>query len=298
MKRKSIQIVGVILILGFIGGACTLPGVAPPTPFTFPTPNPTLTAIFAPASETPLIPTLTPLGTTEAPSPSSTPTPLPTVPPGARTRPNGSPIRARRAGEPLTIDGVLDEWGAEANPINYVVYGSGAWFGIGDLSALLYVQWDAAYLYLAYHITDDAFVQLASGETLYQGDSVEIQFDRDLAGDFNSTTLSADDYQIGVSPGNFSDLVSEAYLWFPESQAGPLNSADIAARSSSDGYDLEARIPWLIFDVAPQPGDHFGFAASLSDNDQSGAEVQQSLISSVRTRAFDDPTSWGTLILE
>jgi hypothetical protein len=36
----------------------------------------------------------------------------------------------------------------------------------------------------------------------------------------------------------------------------------------------------------------------LSDNDQSGVEAQQSLISNVRTRAYDDPTSWGTLILE
>jgi hypothetical protein len=192
----------------------------------------------------------------------------------------------------------LEEWGPSAYPINYVVYGSNAWFGIGDLSALLYAQWDAAYLYLAYHITDDALVQMAAGETLYRGDSVEIQFDRDLAGDFNSTSLSTDDYQIGVSPGDFSSQTSEAYLWFPKSQAGSLTNVDIAARTTTDGYDLELRLPWLIFDLSPQRGDHFGFAASLSDNDRSGEEVQQSLVSSVRTRAYDDPTSWGTLILE
>jgi hypothetical protein len=196
------------------------------------------------------------------------------------------------------IDGDIDEWGPTANPINYVVYGSGAWFGIGDLSALFYVQWDATYLYLAYHITDDAFVQEASGETLYRGDSVEIQFDRDLAGDLASISLSEDDYQMGVSPGNFASQASEAYLWFPESQAGPLSNVDIAASKTSEGYDLEVRIPWLILDISPQRGNHFGFAASLSDNDQSGVEAQQSLISNVRTRAYDDPTSWGTLILE
>jgi hypothetical protein len=132
---------------------------------------------------------------------------------------------------------------------------------------------------------------------MYKGDDVEIQLDADLPGDYSSISLSGDDFQIGLSPGNFGTLQPEAHLWFPRSQEHNLSSVQVKAKKSNGGYQLEAKIPWSTFGISPQSGDRFGFALSLSDNDSPGVSAWQSMVSSVTTRRVADPTTWGTLIL-
>jgi hypothetical protein len=296
VRGKSIR---PLIILILLASACTLPGIAPPTPFTFPTPNPTLTAIFAgiPTS-TPAVPTLPPLPATETAAPSPTETALPTSPSNGLGRPNGAPMLAARAGGTIAIDGDLEDWAGQSYAIDDLVFGATDWRGPSDLSGELFLAWDVNSLYFGVRVTDDAFVQTATGELLYRGDSLEIQLDGDLAGDFSRTSMDGDDTQIGISPGDFASLPGQAYRWFPELQAGPLPQVDIAARRTPTGYDVEAAIPWSVFSLTPQAGDRFGFTFSLSDNDTSGVAEQQSLVSSVASRRFDDPTSWGTLALE
>jgi hypothetical protein len=57
-------------------------------------------------------------------------------------------------------------------------------------------------------------------------------------------------------------------------------------------------IPWTVFGVTAEAGDRFGFALSVSDNDLTGAPVQQSMVSNVSSRTLTNPTTWGTLILK
>ncbi len=296
MRGKSVPS---LIILVLLASACTLPGIAPPTPFTFPTPNPTLTAIFAAVpTSTPAVPTLPPLPATETAGPNPTQTALPTTPQNGLSRPNGTLISAARASGTIAIDGDLEEWTGQSYSVDELVFGAAEWRGPSDLSGELFLAWDMDSLYLGVRVTDDAFVQTATGELLYRGDSLEIQLDGDLAGDFSRTSMDGDDYQIGISAGDFTSLPGQAYRWFPESKAGPLPQVDVAARRTPAGYDVEAAIPWSVFLVSPQAGERFGFTFSISDNDTSGAAEQQSLVSSVASRRFDDPTSWGTLILE
>jgi hypothetical protein len=120
----------------------------------------------------------------------------------------------------------------------------------------------------------------------------------DLEGDYSTTLVNSDDYQIGFSPGNFDGLEPEAYRWFPRSVEGSLVSVDMAVEQSSNGYSLEARIPWTVFGHTPSAGERFGFALSLSDNDVAGVSDWQSMVSNVSTRRVSDPTTWGTLALE
>jgi hypothetical protein len=80
--------------------------------------------------------------------------------------------------------------------------------------------------------------------------------------------------------------------------AGSLSGVSLKAVTTTEGYNLEAMIPWTVFGVTPDAGDRFGFALSISDNDLTGAPVQQSLVSSVSTRTLTNPTTWGTLILK
>lgn len=283
--------------------ACTLPGATSPTPFTFPTPNLTLTAIFAPTqTATPSAPTLPPLQATPSHAPSSTPAAaVPTntlASAGLNDRPHGSPATAAYMGTAPVIDGSLSDWAETSLDASKLVFGAANWSGASDLSSSYGIGWDSTSLYLGVRVTDDKLVQISHGQAIFKGDDVEIQLDTALAIDFYTTGLSADDFQIGFSPGNFGNLAPEAYRWYPLSQAGSLASVVVKAKQTSAGYELEARIPWAVFGLSPSGGEHLGFALSVSDDDLSGAAAQQSMVSSVSTRSLVDPTTWGTLILE
>ena len=300
---RTIAIGAALLVL--VG--CTLPGVSAPTPFTFPTPNLTHTAIFSELpTSTPVPPTLAPLVPTGTATPSG---PTPTTDPAATAtanltpistdvRPNGSPVTADYLSAAPVIDGVLNEWSSTAYRAEETVPGAGLnWTGTSDVSATYYIGWDANALYIGVSRTDDTIVQISTGINMYKGDDVEIHLDVDLPGDYSSLTMSADDYQMGLSAGNFGTLDEEAYLWFPRSLQAGLSTVEMKARSTTAGYDLEARIPWSVFGITPVEGDHFGFALSLSDNDLAGTAAWQSMVSSVSTRRVVNPTTWGTLIL-
>jgi hypothetical protein len=280
--------------------ACDLPGAAPPTAFVFPTPNETLTAIFA-ATATP-----------EASASTSTPPPAATIaatvvtPAGVpatatvsslSTRPNGVVVQAERLDSAPAIDGNLGEWASFPFKADQIVYGASRWTGASDASAVFAVGWDASYLYLAVRVTDDKYVQVATGDDIWLGDEVEVQLDADLPGDYYTASVSADDYQIGLSAGNFGAIAPQSYRWYPSSKQVSLTTVTVAGKATSQGYDLEARIPWTTFSLTPADGARYGFALSISDNDAAGTAAQQSMVSSVVTRKLLNPTTWGTLAL-
>lgn len=315
-------------MLAFAALACALPGTTAPTPFAFPTPNLTLTAFFsqvtqvAPpptvtptaaglqpiASPTPLPPTATPSAVSPSPTPSyrmttATPTvapPLPTATPsyaGPGMRPTPS-FAGTYLSNPPHIDGYLEEWSLPIYPVNEVVYGASNWENENDLSGKVMIGWDETYLYLGVRVLDDRYVQNATGLYLYQGDSVEVLLDTAVAGDFYHHALSADDFQLGISAGNPAPGQNmEAYLWFPARLQGRRTGVQMAALRTNHGYQLEAAIPWSVFGVRPFAGQHFGFAFSISDNDVTVQNVQQSMVSNVSTRVLTDPTTWGDLTL-
>lgn len=302
------------LLLSSAITACTLPGAASPTPFTYPTPNLTHTAVFAATpSHTPIPPTLPALGSptlqdlsTPTPPSATLPTdaiPTPTIPPSATSvvlssRPNADPVSASFLASPPVIDGDLNDWATTPYVANETApRASENWTGANDLSATFYLGWDAENLYVAIRRTDDVFVQISWGRYMYRGDDVEIQLDADLAGDFYTTTMSPDDFQIGLSPGNFDSLSPEAYRWHPRYLESWLTTVDVAAVKAGEGYALEAAIPWSVFNVTPSSGSRFGFVISLSDNDIAGKSTWQSMVTNVNTRLTVDPTTWGTLIL-
>ncbi len=318
--HKSMRLLPILLLaLGI--EACTLPGATSPTPFSFPTPNLTHTAIFSTPStpyvepptntpvvvltgETPITPSEGGQATATVTPEDSGETPLDTSIPEAtsstlNSRSNGTAVTAAYRSGSITIDGDLSDWTTTPYTADETVpYAGSGWSGPSDASATFYLAWDADYLYIAVKRTDDTFVQTSWGRYMYKGDDIEIQLDTDLAGDFYTASMSQDDYQIGLSPGNFGSLDPEVYRWFPRSLEAWVSSAEIAAEKDGSGYNLEAKIPWSAFSLSPAAGSHFGFALSLSDNDTAGVSTWQSMISNVNTRRATDPTTWGTLILE
>lgn len=311
---KSLRLAAVLAVLLLAVLACNLPGPTAPTPFVFPTPNLTMTAIFAATLEAPLPETSTPTETialTQESTQTQLPTATITIPvstatstatatkslagPGAR--PNYG-LAASYFDSPPTIDGNLGEWPVEIYPVDHVVYGGDDHSGSADLSANARLGWDEDYLYVGVRVKDDHYVQNASGENIFKGDSVEILLDRQVSVDFYLNSLSSDDYQLGLAPGSpLPGDDPEAYLWFPSSLSGSRSDVEIGVTSLEDGYRLEAAIPWDVFDVSPETGDHYGFAVSVSDNDEKDDNVQQSMVSNDPDRNLADPTTWGDLTL-
>jgi hypothetical protein len=299
-----------ISILLLILAACDFPGSPAPTPFVFTTPDRTLTAIYAPLltltpepvqahTATPAIIVPSPILTTDSsPPPNPSPTLTSTATRLAPQIRSGDNIEAIYLDSQPNLDGNLSEWDLPSYPVRSVVYGAGARGGDEDLAATVMVGWDSSNLYLGVRISDDRYVQEARGIDLFKGDSLEILIDADLGGDFNVSSLNSDDYQLGISPGSpYPGENSEAYLWYPSSRQGNRPEVRIAARAREGGYDVEAVVPWSLFGISPASGDAYGFAFSVSDNDQSGEQVQESMVSTISTRRLADPTTWGSLLL-
>lgn len=217
--------------------------------------------------------------------------------------PPASEVVAPRAVAAPTIDGDAVEWGSlpiYSSP--YLVFTSNSWDGSDDLAASWQVSWDEANLYLVVNVADDIHAQNQTGNQTFRGDSVELQIDADRPGDFGPS-VSLDDYQIALSPGDFAGIPPSAFL-FQGTNNGEMRDAaaphgiTVAAISSGSGYVLEAAIPWRDLGLAPMPGLVIGLAVNVSDNDQPGAAAQEMMKSSAPNRRFGDPTTWGTLTLQ
>jgi hypothetical protein len=308
----------VFFIFG-IASACQLSGSKAPTAFTFPTPDFTGTAIYWSVA-TSLAPSTSPRlavtpSATQQPLPTSTPIkvvtatagstaiPAPTVtfPPTVTSAPllrSAGKIVAAFLQTPPNVDGNLSQWTLYQYPADYVVYGKDEWSDAQDLSAKVMVGWDYNNLYLGVHVIDNRYVQNSNGEYLYLGDSLEVLLDTNLPADFYVNSLSPDDFQLGISPGSPDPGDDpEAYLWFPRTIKGLRAKVKIAAQNVDGGYDVEVAIPWSVFEVNPAAGQHFGFAFSVSDNDKTTEDLQQSMVSSVPNRHLTNPTTWGDLLL-
>jgi hypothetical protein len=256
---------------------------------------PTNTAL--PPTSTPL-PTNTPLPINTA-FPTATPTSLPPSPTFTSTPIARVSSVASFLSTPPTIDGTWGEWTTTQYPIKNVVFGAANWSGPSDLQASYRVGWDSHYLYLAVKVFDDVYVQNATGANLYKGDSIEVLLSTSPDADSSLLGLTAADYQIGISPGRPSiGQNMEAYLWYPQAKAGSLSNVAIGAVPMTGGYRIEFAIPWSVFGISPVKGQVFGFAVSISDNDNKTQDVQQTLISSAPHRVLIDPTTWGLLTLK
>jgi len=321
-------VIPILLAIALVG--CNLPTGGNPVEPTFPVPNQTMTALFSTplptlvmtqqpgvvtatpsvssATSAPTLQATTPVEpaptNTQAPQATATPKPtqaLPSATPDLSHRTVTS-VTAAYMSTPPVIDGDWNDLPAKEYPAEIVVFGAANWSGRDDLAASFKIGWDASYLYLGVKVRDDVFVQNATGQDLFKGDSLEVLMDTNVPGDFYYNVDSADDFQLGISPGDqAASGAPEAYLWLPATVAGSRTSSVKIAfnRSDADGITrYEVAIPWSLYAIQPRSGDHYGFALSASDNDNPSKNVQQSMVSNVKTRVLTDPTTWGDLTLK
>jgi len=257
-----------------------------------------VTATPEPATQT-SAPTETVMAASPTPSHTTTFTVTPVTPTvKALPQRGGGLIQAVYLSSSPDIDGSWAGWDSPFHSANFVVYGNKNWTDEDDLSASYRIGWNEDYLFIAVKVKDDHYVQNASGQNLYLGDSIEILLDTNLYDDFHYNQLSADDYQLGISPGKGGvDGTREAVLWYPRDYMGSKSNVKIGSMGGDGIYRVEARIPWSVFNVTPSNGKHFGFALSVSDNDNNGWNEQQSMVSSAGNRHLTQPMTWGELVL-
>ena len=316
--KNTFKVVVAMLLVCLVATACNFPVYTITSPTTAVTPNMTLTALFdtsknIPATVTPIyvIVTNTPGPSTEVPTntavPTSTTAPTATntlVPPPPTPIPvmerSGTLMKAGYITITPTIDGSWDDWKDYTTqyPVATIVYGRSNWSGPDDLQASYAAVWDYTYLYIGVKVYDDVYAQNATGADIYKGDSIEILLDKNLLGDFYTQSLNSDDYQLGIS-GGYSEagIAPSAYLWFPTSSAGVQSNVTIGFTQQTGMYRIEARIPWSVFGINPSNGMKLGLAVSVSDNDDTTKNVQQTMASSAPNRSLVDPTTWGEIVL-
>ncbi|MCL5072879.1 MAG: hypothetical protein M1308_18580 [Actinobacteria bacterium] len=206
---------------------------------------------------------------------------------------NGAPVFSFKCYTPPVIDGVLDEWeiydkAQIANPTikkeNFV--------NISDCSGIIYTSWDDEAFYFAVTVTDDVFNQSFTGNQINNGDSITLVFDTDLAGDFNIPFYNSDDSHIDFSPGSFSGIPPEAFLYFPSKTPVGI---EIKSTQINRGYILEAKLPWENFvSYGPQDTAVIGFTASIFDTDN--LESTELAVSSSTQFEIKNITTLGTLV--
>jgi len=228
--------------------------------------------------------------------PAGTTTAAPVADAAARPAQNG--VFPARRGQPVTLDGRFEDWPGPWLPIDAVIQGRDQWSGPADLSAVFQVMWAPGGLYLAVQVNDDVLRAGPDGSDQWQGDGVELQFDRRLADDFADTRANDDDTQLGLAPDPEFFFV-RGYRWLPLAAESSFLPPGVVA-TSPGGYAIEVLIPWLYFDLSASelyPGLQVGFNLSISDND-SDAPAQQTVISASPARTtHDNPTEWGTLLV-
>lgn len=186
---------------------------------------------------------------------------------------------------PIVIDGVAESvW---TQPSVNILNTKSSYFGIPceapDLSATAKVLWDNNYLYLLAEVTDDTLKN--DSPEAFNDDAVEFYIDID---NDKPTTYGANDIQF-------------SFAWNDGSNVGvfPVGRATIGINyniiNSTNGYTLEAQIPWSLLQTTPLQNQYIGLDFMVNDDDN-GANRDTKLYWNAfsSNQNYSNPSLFGT----
>ena len=195
---------------------------------------------------------------------------------------------AHRVETPPTIDGCLDDWAKRCpipliGPNQITARAEGYAWSPDNLSAVGYLTWDEANLYVAVNVRDDVHRATGSGTSagreILQGDSLILAVDPTRRGrDAASRSLAY--YLSSAAPGGGSGRHT---LFRPAEHSGGRPAGHLFRDSSI--YDLavapgegtcvyELRIPLVELGIDGTVGTKLGLSLQLNDNDAQGPAAQ------------------------
>lgn len=203
-----------------------------------------------------------------------------------------APVLAVAAAEPVAstsvppvIDGQIDSsWSrGTLSPIGKVLRGGPV--TSADLSGSWRAVWDAEYLYLLVEVSDEA--ASADSSNVWDDDSIELYLDGDNA---RGAAYDANDHQVVFRRND-----SRVYVGARSAPASP--GVRFSFSDVTNGYRLEAAIPWSSLGGVVAPGRRFGLDVHVNDDDNGGARDAKIAWSASTDEAWQDPRLFREMTL-
>lgn len=178
---------------------------------------------------------------------------------------------------PIMVDGNLDDWSdvpgrIALNGSENLLSGSKPQPAVSDLSGEFAFCWKPDGLYVAANVTDNKLLQRGFGMDIFQGDHIELFLDVKPMEKDAGTLFGKKQFQLGISPGNFSTIKPEIVSAWPNGLG--LSGTRCAAMRKNDGWTLEVYLPWKIFgEQKIELNQVIGLTAWISDTDADTGNV-------------------------
>jgi predicted O-methyltransferase YrrM len=165
----------------------------------------------------------------------------------------------------IEIDGSSEDWGDRGFFVNFITAPDGRILPADDFDVKFRLGWDKQGLLVLAEVHDDIPVEHENPSRLWQRDCVELFLSESVG--------STQRHQVVIASGadpNTKKTRHKIYDWrLPDQKVGEL-TAQTASRVSSNGYVVEAMLPWSNVGVQPRLGEEAGFQFVANDDDGAG----------------------------